>query len=1051
MFKKYSRSTKEIKKVQQSEVSSMMADQTIVDRLTKVAEGVKKISQKSDDFLYFSIIFLKAAESAALDDNGLPKKLASGETAWCYFDDNHRWHGNVEPHRNNNHDIFPESELKKAASKWIGMPLCKDHKSDSVDGIRGIILDTHYDEKFKQVVGLCALDRVNYPDLARKVETGMVRYGSMGTAVEKSICSTCGNVATTPDKYCDHVKQRSCHGEINVGLNPIEYSLVVQPAEPQAILLKCIASLQNYKSEFKKYVSDVDEMLGKLSSAQAQHLDKIMKTACGDDGCSIEKRDRIVKSFFENNKSLTKSSGFDSDYILDADKVRNLTTSAQTAADMGDQELANKILEIVNSYVTDGYKPSGSELEESFSEASGISNTSQMQNSMNNSNIEEEPILKDRPNTYEDVKTSTASLTSQTKKSIKNILEEFMDQSRLKKRAEMRRKLAYMQGGSEGREPAGFKEEKFSYDHDKHMKQTGSMGSESGSFPGDEAVKQKLSRAQLKQRQMRRLAYMQGGSEGREPAGFKEEKFSYDHDKHMHQTKSDFNEDKAIKENLKRANYYRGLTKRSKYAGPSLRTAIKVANSKENSKLQVYAGKDLIMSIPAYEIFGNEVHQNWSWLKSAQYGKEVCKLVRAHGVLQATNILKEAQEAPPADPMAEDPMAADPMAADPMAADPMAEDPMAAEPAAEDPMAAEPMAEEPSLEEDQDPVTEAETKLSKIEDLVGEIRDLVSKIQDEKMADVDVHIDVGGKKGEAESGEAEELEALASEVIGQLKKAAVSLDSSADEMAMISETYENIAKISSSDRIRFVKLAKAAYSDSDEAYGEAKATIKIAKSILRAMRERRFSSRRRLASRKNTHSLKNKVKTASQKLAEQQGQEELVAEAVLLRRNRREAILKTAENRIRTSMKKRAELQKKQAKRKKEAVKVASEKVTANDSMSRIKEKLADSLSTVSKKEAEGNFKIKLRRAYDIALDMQKKGLISHTKTALDKQVDEILNFDDKAFESFKRSIANLKPVSSVKTASNIGSLNVGVQEESISTKSTKDISKNLLAAMWDK
>lgn len=1048
MFKKYSRSTREIKKIEKSEVSSVMADEAIVDRLTKVAEGVKKISQKSDDFLYFSIIFLKAAESAALDDNGLPKKLASGESAWCYFDDNYQWHGNVKPHRNNNHDIFPESELKKAASKWIGMPLCKDHKSDSVDGIRGIILDTHYDEKFKQVVGLCALDRVNYPDLARKVETGMVRYGSMGTAVEKSICSTCGNIATTPDNYCSHVKERNAHGEINVGLNPIEYSLVVQPAEPKAILLKCIASLQDYKSEFKKYVSDVDEMLGKLSSAQAQHLDKIMKTACGDDGCSIEKRDRIVRSFFENNKSLTKkSSKEDSDYILDADKIRNLTTSAQQAADMGDQELADKILKMVNSYVTDGYKPSGAELEESFSEASGISDTSQMQNSMNNSNIIEntfeEPILQDRPNTYEDTKSSlddsVASLTSQTKKSIKNILEEFMDQSRLKKRAEMRRKLAYMQGGSEGKEPNTYKEEKFSHDHDKHMKQTGAIGS------GDEAAKKKLSRAQLEQRAIRRTAYMQGGSEGKEPNTYKEEKFSYDHDKHMHQVKSDFNEDKSIKENLKRANYYRGLTKSSKYTGPSLRTAIKVASTKATSKLQVFAGKDLVMSIPAYEIFGNEVSQNWNWLKSAKYGQEVCRLVRSQGILGATNILKEAQaEDIPLDDVAPAPEGGAPMDAAPMDAAPA--------PEADIPMDEAPM-DEPDLEaapeeDEADPATEAEGKLTRIEELAGEVRSLIDEIKDQKMADVDIHVDVGGKKEEGEAGEVAELDALASEIIGQLKKTAVSLDGSADEMAMISETYDNISKISSSDKRRFVKLAKEAYSDSDEAYGEAKATVKLARSILMAMKERNHNYKKTSLAQRN---YRNQIS----KEASDAGQEELMAEAVLLRRNRREAILKSAENRVRTSMMKKAKLQKAAAKKakvaKQESVKVASEKTAQNDSMSRIKEKLADSLSTVGKKEAEDNFKIKLRRAYDVAMDMQKKGLISHTKTALDKQVDEILNFDDKAFESFKRSIANLKPVSNVKTASNIGSLNVGVQEESITKSASKDISRNLLAAMWDK
>jgi intein/homing endonuclease len=71
-----------------------------------------------------------------------------------------------------NCDIFPSSELKIAHKKWIGKPLCLDHKSSSVDMVRGVIVDTFYDEKKMRVVALCALDKVNYPDLARKVATG---------------------------------------------------------------------------------------------------------------------------------------------------------------------------------------------------------------------------------------------------------------------------------------------------------------------------------------------------------------------------------------------------------------------------------------------------------------------------------------------------------------------------------------------------------------------------------------------------------------------------------------------------------------------------------------------------------------------------------------------------------------------------------------------------------------------------------------------------------------------------------------------------------------
>ena len=189
-----------VKQISVGEFNSTFASPEITSRLEKFANTIRTIAPKSNDFLYFTIIFLKSAESALIDDQGNLKKVGA-EKAWGYFDDKWKWHGNVKCHKNNNGDIFPEIELKKAARSWIGRPLCVDHKSDSVDGIRGIILDTHYDERLKQVVGLCALDKVNYPDLARKVQTGVVRYGSMGTGVATSICTECGQAATTPKEY----------------------------------------------------------------------------------------------------------------------------------------------------------------------------------------------------------------------------------------------------------------------------------------------------------------------------------------------------------------------------------------------------------------------------------------------------------------------------------------------------------------------------------------------------------------------------------------------------------------------------------------------------------------------------------------------------------------------------------------------------------------------------------------------------------------------------------------------------------------------------------
>lgn len=211
----------------------------------------KRIAPKADGFLYFTCIMMHAAEAAILDDNGNIKKSASGEdlnASWDIRSDGAWvWKCNdpgVLPLKNANADIFPESELKKAYKKWVGKPLCLDHKSQSVDMVRGIIVDTVYDDKHKRIIALCALDKENHPDLARKVASGYAASVSMGTAVGKAICTEkgCHRIARVESDFCDHMRNKTCYGEINVDLSPIELSIVVNGADPRAKIRRIISS-----------------------------------------------------------------------------------------------------------------------------------------------------------------------------------------------------------------------------------------------------------------------------------------------------------------------------------------------------------------------------------------------------------------------------------------------------------------------------------------------------------------------------------------------------------------------------------------------------------------------------------------------------------------------------------------------------------------------------------------------------------------------------------------------------------------------------------------
>jgi hypothetical protein len=239
----------------------------ILENFQKFANNLKKIAPKAEDFLYFSAVMMHAAEAAALNDDGTPKLTAKGEAVQVGWDtSNNTWKWtttdpSVKPYKNSNGDIFPEAELVKAHKKWVHKPLCIDHKSSSVDHVRGFIVDTYYDRNLKRVIALCALDKAGYPQLARNVSTGISNCVSMGTAVGRAICSDCARVARTEQDFCQHMKNKSCYGEINVDLNPIELSIVMNGADNRATIKHVLAAANTLNT----YVENKAQELAKLA------------------------------------------------------------------------------------------------------------------------------------------------------------------------------------------------------------------------------------------------------------------------------------------------------------------------------------------------------------------------------------------------------------------------------------------------------------------------------------------------------------------------------------------------------------------------------------------------------------------------------------------------------------------------------------------------------------------------------------------------------------------------------------------------------------------
>lgn len=260
---------------------SVFSDPAIESRFRKFAGELRRIAPKADDFLYFSAVMMHAAEAALVNNDGTSKLTSRGEPLKAHWEkkgDSWRWvcsDSTIRPYKNSNGDIFPEEELLKAYKNWVGKPLCVDHKSNSVDAIRGVILDTYYDRALKRVIALCALDKVTYPDLARKVSTGYSTCVSMGTAVGKAICSDCGNVARTEGDFCSHMKTRSCYGEINCDLQPIELSIVVNGADPAAKIRTIIAAANTLNNHLQATEEEIIRLSDSTENDQVNKLKEL--------------------------------------------------------------------------------------------------------------------------------------------------------------------------------------------------------------------------------------------------------------------------------------------------------------------------------------------------------------------------------------------------------------------------------------------------------------------------------------------------------------------------------------------------------------------------------------------------------------------------------------------------------------------------------------------------------------------------------------------------------------------------------------------------------
>ena len=654
----------EISRVENTESCLPAVSPEILENFRKFAINLKKIAPKAEDFLYFSAVMMHAAEAAGLNDDGTIRIMANGkpvEVGWDKSGNTLRWTSNdssIKPYKNSNGDIFPEEELVKAYKKWVGKPLCIDHKSSSVDHVRGFIVDTYYDRNLKRVIALCALDKHSYPDLARKVSTGVSNCVSMGTAVGKAICTDCARVARTEAEFCDHMRKKSCYGEINVDLNPLELSIVVNGADPKASIKHIIAAANTLNS----YVESKSKELEKVAADFTANLQfaKGDPTLGGSGGAvtNVSVTSKDLESF---KKDVEKA-------IVDFQKLQESLSNEENTENHGNDMASDQPSHIADVSTADsGLAPP----HERYASAEvGVN-----------------PIAE----LHEVTKTIEAKL-SQMKQSLDKLLntstntqEENMSGSNINKQG-------YYQGAGGVNEPTPGQakypkdplNEKLRTDGDKHMAGQSpfpEVGSVDGMHPSPDSAEQSnelerkkmLARAESEERAQRRQAivnlakaaledkkaYFQGGGGVNEPTPGKAKypvdkgHMAYEDDKHMHGTKpfpgvgpvdGMYPEDLKTKQLHSRASLKARFVRASNNDGTA---------NLGKSAWQVFLGDSLLLTASVNELSGNRAEMLHDSIATKEFGSKLIEKVKVHGADKVRNLVKSGQAAAPAAPPAD--------------------------------------------------------------------------------------------------------------------------------------------------------------------------------------------------------------------------------------------------------------------------------------------------------------------------------------------------------------------------------------------------------------
>ena len=196
---------------------------------------------------------------------------------------------------NGNYDAFPWEEIKKAMNTAIGKGFYIEHKEDSDEDAKGIILDVFPNNEEEYLTALCAISKDQYPEFCQQLINGIYNQVSMSCLAEECECSLCHNVAHTFGELCEHMNSNMpvtfMKGkvdelgndvyEINRNLSFTGLSAVEVPADKDAFIF-------DIKASKKKENTAQQEFLKYTAIKKASKM-KELKTACEEEFNKLDK------------------------------------------------------------------------------------------------------------------------------------------------------------------------------------------------------------------------------------------------------------------------------------------------------------------------------------------------------------------------------------------------------------------------------------------------------------------------------------------------------------------------------------------------------------------------------------------------------------------------------------------------------------------------------------------------------------------------------------------------------------------------------------------